>query len=311
MKLSSKHIVNLWDFQSQEIKDLINHAIDLKKETKKGVFSAPHQNKNLGLIFSKPSLRTRVSFEIGARQLGMGAITLKQDEINLGVRETIEDTASVLSRYVDCIMIRTFSHQDVETFAKHSKVPVINGLTDNSHPCQIMADLLTVQEVYTDLKGLKLCFVGDGNNVANSLLVGCAHVGMDVSILCPKGYEPMETYVNKAKKIASLNGMNAKIEITSDIKEGMKNADVVYTDVWASMGQEEEQAKRKQIFQPYQINSELLSLAKKEAMVLHCLPAHREEEITHEVMEKNAQYIFEQAENRMHAQKAIMDMLLS
>lgn len=308
MNLKGRHFINLWDFSSTEIESLIEHAQNLKKQHRGGVIHHNHKNKSLILIFSKPSLRTRVSFEIGAHQLGMNALTLKQDEINLGVRETVADTARVVSRYANCVMIRTFSHADVEEFADNSNVPVINGLTDNSHPCQIMADLLTIKEHFKALKGLKLAYVGDGNNVANSLMVGCAHVGMDVKIVCPKGYEPMNAYYDAAVEIAKTTG--SKIEIINDVKNGVAGANVLYTDVWASMGQEEEALERKNIFAPYQLNSELLESANANHIVLHCLPAHRGEEITHEVLEKNASIIFEQAENRMHAQKAIMDAII-
>lgn len=308
MNLKGRHFINLWDFSSAEIEGLIEHAQNLKKQHREGVIHHNHKNKSLILIFSKPSLRTRVSFEIGAHQLGMNALTLKQDEINLGVRETVADTARVVSRYGNCVMIRTFSHNDVEEFAQNSNVPVINGLTDNSHPCQIMADLLTIKEHFKTLKGLKLAYVGDGNNVASSLMVGCAHVGMDINIVCPNGYEPMNAYYDAAIEISKTTG--SKIEIINDAKKGVAGANIVYTDVWASMGQEEEALMRKKIFAPYQLNSKLLECANPNHIVLHCLPAHREEEITHEVLEKNAYIIFEQAENRMHAQKAIMDAII-
>lgn len=313
MNLKGRNFINLWDFKSEEIAYLLDHAAKLKKETRKGKVHHNHKNKTLVLIFSKPSLRTRASFEIGAFQLGMNAITLKQDEINLGVRETVADTARVVSRYGDCVMIRTFSHADVEEFAQNSSVPVINGLTDNSHPCQAMADLLTVREHFSVdtrsgannvFKGLKMAYVGDGNNVANSLMVAAAHVGMEINIVCPKGYEPMESYVNSAK------ALGGKVNIINDPTQGVKDANVLYTDVWASMGQETEAIERKKIFAPYQLNDELLKNASKNHIVLHCLPAHRGEEITHEVIEKHAKTIFEQAENRLHAQKAIMDVIL-
>lgn len=304
MNLKGRDFISLMDFSTQELSYLLDLASEIKAKTKSGVLEPVLKDKNLVLIFSKPSLRTRVSFETGMRQLGGNSLTLKQDEINLGVRETIADTARVLSRYADCVMIRTFAHSDVEEFAKYASVPTINGLTDDSHPCQIMADLLTIKEHFKKLKGLKLVYSGDGNNVANSLLVGCALMGLDVTIACPKGYEPMEKYVEFAKKAALKTG--SKVAIEHDPKKAVEGANIIYTDVWASMGQESEASIRKEIFKSYQVNDELCSCASDDVIVLHCLPAHREEEITHSVLEKNADVIFEQAENRMHAQKAIM-----
>ena len=304
MNLKGRDFISLMDFSTQELGYLLDLASEIKAKTKSGVLEPVLKDKNLVLIFSKPSLRTRVSFETGMRQLGGNSLTLKQDEINLGVRETIADTARVLSRYADCVMIRTFAHSDVEEFAKYASVPTINGLTDDSHPCQIMADLLTIKEHFKKLKGLKLVYSGDGNNVANSLLVGCALMGLDVTIACPKGYEPMEKYVEFAKNAALKTG--SKVAIEHDPKKAVEGANIIYTDVWASMGQESEASARKEIFKSYQVNDELCSCASDDVIVLHCLPAHREEEITHSVLEKNAEVIFEQAENRMHAQKAIM-----
>ncbi len=304
MNLKGRDFISLMDFSTQELSYLLDLASEIKAKTKNGILEPVLKDKNLVLIFSKPSLRTRVSFETGIRQLGGNSLTLKQDEINLGVRETIADTARVLSRYADCVMIRTFAHSDVEEFAKYASVPTINGLTDDSHPCQIMADLLTIKEHFKKLKGLKLVYSGDGNNVANSLLVGCALMGLDVTIACPKGYEPMEKYVEFAKNAALKTG--SKVSIEHDPKKAVEGANIIYTDVWASMGQESEAGIRKEIFKSYQVNDELCSCASDDVIVLHCLPAHREEEITHSVLEKNAEVIFEQAENRMHAQKAIM-----
>lgn len=310
MNLKGRHFIDLQDFTDEEILFLIDYAIELKESCRKKVSqNTVLSGRNLVCIFSKPSLRTRVSFEIGAMQLGMGTLTLKQDEINLGVRETVADTARVVSRYADCTMIRTFAHNDVVEFTKYSKTPVINGLTDDSHPCQIMADLLTIKEHFKTLKGLTLTYIGDGNNVANTLLVGCAKVGMNVVICCPQGYEPDERYLNFAKESAAVNGSSVKI--INNPKEAVSGADVLYTDVWASMGQEKEADTRKEIFKDYQINKELLACANSKAIVLHCLPAHRGEEITHEVLEEHADIIFEQAENRMHAQKAIMASIIN
>jgi len=308
MDLKGRDFLTLGDYSNEDLLYLLELALKLKRETKSG---QPHhilKGKTLALIFSKPSLRTRVSFETGIYQLGGYAINLKQDEINLGVRETISDTARVLSRYSDGIMIRTFAHSDVEEFAKYSDKPVINGLTDDCHPCQVLADLLTIKEKFDSFKGLKLCYTGDGNNMTHSLLLGCAITGMDISVACPKGYEPALSFVEKAQNIAKTSG--SKIELTSEVFEAVKGANVVYTDVWASMGQESEAETRRTIFKSYQINSELMQKADKNAIVLHCLPAHREEEITAEVLEKHANIIFEQAENRLHAQKAVMAALM-
>lgn len=304
MKLKGKDFLSLGDFNKETLTYLLDLALRLKQDNKIGQNHYVLKDKTLVLIFSKPSLRTRVSFEIGISQLGGKALTLKQDEINLGVRESIADVARVISRYADGVMIRTFDHNDVIEFAKWADIPVINGLTDSSHPCQVLADLLTIKEHFGDMNNLKLAYVGDGNNMANSLLLGCSILGMDVSIGCPEGYEPECDYLAKAEEFAEVSG--SKIEITNSPKEAVQNANIVYTDVWASMGQEEETEKRKKIFKPYQINCELLENAADDVIVLHCLPAHREEEITAEVFDKHADIIFEQAENRLHAQKAIM-----
>lgn len=309
MKLKGRDFLTLADYDRESILYLLDLAARLKQENKIGVTHHVLKDKTLVLIFAKPSLRTRVSFEIGIHQLGGNALTLKQDDINLGVRETIADTARTISRYADGVMIRTFAQNDVEEFAKWADIPVINGLTDSSHPCQIMADLLTVREKFGKLENLKLTYVGDGNNVAHSLLLGCSIVGMDVTIGCPSGYEPDENYVKKAQEFAKLSG--AKVEVVVDNPAlAVKNSNVVYTDVWASMGQESEALQRKEIFRPYQVNSELLSNASDDVIVLHCLPAHREEEISEEVLEKYSHVIFEQAENRLHAQKAVMASIM-
>jgi len=304
MNLKGKDFLSLADFNKESLTYLLDLAIRLKQDNRIDQIHHVLKNKTLILIFSKPSLRTRVSFEVGIRQLGGNSIVLKQDEINLGVRETIADTARVISRYADGVMIRTFDHNDVVEFAKWSDIPVINGLTDSSHPCQVLADLLTIKETFGNLENLKLAYIGDGNNMANSLLLGCSIMGMDISICCPEGYDPDTWYLNKAEEFADISG--SKIQVTNNPKEGMLNANIVYTDVWASMGQEAEAQKRKELFKPYQINSELLNHASDDVIVLHCLPAHRGEEITEEVLEKYADVIFEQAENRLHAQKAIM-----
>ncbi len=332
MNIKGKDFLTLPDYDKDTLNSLLDFAQKLKKETREEKFHHILENKIFVMIFTKPSLRTRVSFEVGIKQLGGSAVILKQDEINLGVRETIADTARVLTRYADGIIIRTFNHKDVKEFAFYSDVPVINALTDLCHPCQVLADLLTIKEKFNKLDGLKLAYIGDGNNMANSLLAGCSIMGMDVSIACPDGYEPDETYLQKCMKISQTSG--SKIQITDEPFEAVKGANVVYTDVWASMGQEDEAEKRRKIFSgyqinedflkkaaylrrlanpksvKYQINEELLKTASRDVIVLHCLPAHRGEEISEKTLEKHADTIFEQAENRLHAQKAIMASII-
>lgn len=304
MNLKGRDFLSLLDFDRETLTYLLELAAKLKQDNKIGQTHHVLKNKTLGMIFAKPSLRTRVSFEVGIQQLGGNAIVLKQDEINLGVRETIADTARVLSRYVDGVMIRTFAQEDVVEFAKYADVPVINALTDLSHPCQVMADLLTIKEHFGTLEKLKLAYVGDGNNMTHSLMAGCAIFGMDISVGCPKDYEPDKDFTAKCFEIAKKSG--SKIQITSNQIEAVKNANIVYTDVWASMGQEAEAEERRKIFRPYQVNKELLLNAADGVIVLHCLPAHRGEEITEDVLEEHASIIFEEAENRLHAQKAIL-----
>lgn len=304
LNLKGKHFINLEDFTPNELQFLIEEAQKLKSKVKSKEEINLLKDKIMVMYFAKPSLRTRLSFEIGMKKLGGDAYVLKQDEIILGRRESIEDSANVISRYCDLIMIRTFAHEDIENFAKHSKVPVINALTDLSHPCQIMADLLTIKEHFGKLEGLTLSYIGDGNNVCNSLLVGCSMLGLNVKVGCPKGYEPNKDYINLAKEYAKENG--TFVEILNDPKEASCAADVLYTDVWASMGQEDEKEMRKEIFKDYQINTTLLKNANNDAIVLHCLPAHKGEEISDEVFDKNASIIYEEAENRMYAQMAIM-----
>ena len=306
--LKNQDFLSLADWQPNTIFGLLDLASELKRLKRGGT---PHRwldGKSLAMYFEKPSNRTRVSFEVGAFDLGMHPVMLRKEEINLGVRETIADTARTLSRYVDGIMIRTFAHQDVVELAEHATVPVINGLTDEHHPCQVMADLLTIQEHFqwqsADFKGKKLVYVGDGNNMAHSLLEGGALVGMDVTITCPDGYQPNEAILKRCHTIADQAG--ATLAVETDVIKASANADVLYTDVWASMGQESEAEARKQIFKPYQINNDLLAVAKPSAIVLHCLPAHRGDEITADVLERFAPIIFEEAENRLHAQKAVL-----
>lgn len=302
--LKNKHFINLEDFTPDELKGLIDLALELKKKIKNNKPADILKGKNLVMYFSKPSLRTRLSFEIGMAKLGGNSYVIKQDEIILGKRESIEDTSRVISKYADAITIRTFAHSDVETFAKYSSIPVINALTDLSHPCQIMADLLTIYETFKTYKNLKLNYVGDGNNVTNSLLTGCASFGIDITVSCPAEFEPDTNELNKAKEIAEKTGAN--IEIVNDPLQGAKGADIIYTDVWTSMGQEAEYEKRKEIFKSYQINENLMNNANKNSIILHCLPAHKGEEIDFETFEKYSAPIFNQAENRMWAQMAIL-----
>ena len=298
-----KHLLKLSDLGREEILTILNRAAPLKYERKNGVFHPYLQGKKLGMIFQKSSTRTRVSFEAGMYELGGCALFLSNRDLQIGRGEPVEDTARVLSRYLDGLMIRTFAQQEVEDFARFGSIPVINGLTDYCHPCQVLADLMTIREVKGSFRDLKLCFVGDGNNMANSLLVGAVRMGMRFSIACPAGYEPDADLVAWGKE-------NGDVTVTQDVGEAAEGADVLYTDVWASMGQEEEKARRVKAFAGYQINGTLMKAAKKDAMVLHCLPAHRGEEITADVFEAHADEIFEEAENRLHAQKAVLCKLL-
>jgi ornithine carbamoyltransferase len=299
-----KHLLKLSDLTDKEILEILNLADQLKYERKHNIAHRHLEGKTLGMIFQKSSTRTRVSFETGMYQLGGQALFLSNRDLQIGRGEPVQDTARVLSRYLDGIMIRTFEQKEVEDLAKYGSIPVINGLTDYCHPCQILADLMTIREYKGSFKGLKACFVGDGNNMANSLIVGCLKVGMSFALACPKGYEPCEDILQFAKNYGD------KFTMTTDIMTAAKDADVLLTDVWASMGQEEEKAKREKAFAGYQINDAVMSVAHKDALVLHCLPAHREEEITEKVFEAHAAEIFEEAENRLHAQKAVMVKLM-
>jgi ornithine carbamoyltransferase len=309
-QLSGKDFLQLSHFQPEEIQYLLDEAIQLKKLQKQG---KPHpylSGKVLGMIFEKSSTRTRVSFEVGMLQLGGHAVFLSSKDIQLGRGESIHDTAKVLSRYVDCLMIRTFTHQTVEEFAQHSSVPVINGLTDLHHPTQVLADLQTILEHKGKLAGLKLCYIGDGhNNMTHSLLEGAVKVGMDISVACPKEYMPNQEITNRVKELAKKKGNI--VAITNDPIEAIKDADVVVTDVWTSMGQEEEQEKRLKAFQSFQVNQELCMHAKSDYIFLHCLPAHRGEEVTADIIDGPHSVVFDEAENRLHAQKAILKVLLS
>ena len=295
-----KHLLKLLDLTGEEIIDILNQADQLKYENKHGIEHPYLKGKCLGMIFEKSSTRTRVSFEVGINQLGGYAVVLGAQGSQIGRGEPVQDTARVLSRYVDGIMIRTFDQAEVEALAQYGSVPVINGLTDFCHPCQVLADLMTIREVKGSLEGLKLCFIGDGNNMMNSLIVGGLKMGMSVSAACPQGYRPPQEILEFAA------GYGEKFTLTDDPKTAAQDADVVITDVWTSMGQEEERKAREEAFRGYCIDSALMACAKPDAMVQHCLPAHRGEEITEEVFEANANYIFEEAENRLHAQKAVL-----
>lgn len=295
-----KHLLKMLDLSKEEILDILNLADQLKYENKNGIEHHILKGKTLGMIFQKSSTRTRVSFETGMYQLGGQALFLSNRDLQIGRGEPVQDTARVLSRYLDGIMIRTFEQKEVEDLAKYGSIPVINGLTDFCHPCQVLADLITIREFKGRFEGLKMCYIGDGNNMANSLIVGGLKVGMEVSIACPKDYQPAAEVLEFAK------GYGDKFSMTDVPLEAAKDADVLFTDVWTSMGEEAETEKRKIAFKGYQINDDIMAVAKTDAMVQHCLPAHREEEITEKVFEAHANEIFEEAENRLHAQKAVM-----
>ena len=298
-----KHLLKLADLDKGDILDILNLADQLKYENQHGIEHHHLKGKTLGMIFQKSSTRTRVSFETGMYQLGGQALFLSNRDLQIGRGEPVQDTARVLSRYLDGIMIRTFAQKEVEDLSEYGSIPIINGLTDYCHPCQVLADLMTIREYKKSFDGLKFCFIGDGNNMANSLIVGSISMGMECAIACPKDYQPDAQIMAWAKE-------NGTFTCSEDILACAKDADVVYTDVWASMGQEEEKAEREKIFKNYQINDEVMAAAKPDAMVLHCLPAHREEEITAKVFEAHANEIFDEAENRLHAQKAVLVKLL-
>ena len=295
-----KHLLKMLDLSKEEILDILNLADQLKYENKNGIEHHILKGKTLGMIFQKSSTRTRVSFETGMYQLGGQALFLSNRDLQIGRGEPVQDTARVLSRYLDGIMIRTFEQKEVEDLAKYGSIPVINGLTDFCHPCQVLADLMTIREFKGRFEGLKMCYIGDGNNMANSLIVGGLKVGMEVSIACPKDYQPAAEVLEFAK------GYGDKFSMTDVPLEAAKDDDVLFTDVWTSMGEEAETEKRKIAFKGYQINDDIMAVAKADAMVQHCLPAHRGEEITEKVFEAHANEIFEEAENRLHAQKAVM-----
>ena len=294
-----KHLLKLLDWSKEEIISTLDLADRLKEEKKKGIRHPILEGKTLGMIFEKSSTRTRVSFEVGMYELGGQALFLSSKELQIGRGEPVEDTARVLSRFLDGIMIRTFDQKEVETLAEYGSIPIINGLTDFCHPCQVLADLQTIREYKGSLEGKKLCYIGDGNNMANSLIVGGIKTGMKVAIACPKDYQPDAEIMKWAAE-------NGDFLCTDNILEAAAGSDVLYTDVWASMGQEGEAEERKKIFKNYQINDSVVAASNEGVMVLHCLPAHREEEITAKVFEEHANEIFDEAENRLHAQKAVL-----
>ncbi len=297
------HLLKLSDLTAEEITDILNLADQLKYEKKNGIEHPLLKGKTLGMIFQKSSTRTRVSFEVGMYQLGGSALFLSSNDLQIGRGEPVQDTARVLSRYLDGIMIRTYKQSEVEDLAKFGSIPIINGLTDYAHPCQVLADLMTIREHKHSFKGLKLCYIGDGNNMANSLIVGCVKMGMSVAVACPEAHKPDADIMKWAAE-------NGEFVCTTDVLAAAKDADVLYTDVWASMGMEGEAEKRRAEFASYQINDAVMAVAKGDALVQHCLPAHRGEEITAEVFEAHANELFDEAENRLHAQKAVLVKLM-
>lgn len=308
VEMKGKDIISIHDLSTEEVNQILDTAQMLKMKQQIGEIYHPLRGKTLGMIFQKASTRTRISFEVAMWQLGGYALFLSAADLQLKRGETIADTARVLSRYVDGIMIRTFAHQDVLDLARYGTVPVINGLTDLLHPCQALADLFTIREKKGGLKGVSLVYIGDGNNVAHSLMFGGAKAGMHVTICSPAGYEPDPEITRQAREDAAWTG--ASIKVQGDPAEAVREADILYTDVWASMGQEEEHEKRVQAFARYQINSALLARGKKDMLVMHCLPAHRGEEITDEVIDGPRSIVFDQAENRLHVQKAILALVM-
>lgn len=301
--LKGRDLLSMTDLSAQETLALLQLAADLKQGKIK-----PTCRKTLGLLFYKASTRTRVSFFAAMSQLGGQIIDLNTDSMQIGRGEPLQDTARILDRYLDVLAIRTFAHADVETFAKYARMPIINALTDLEHPCQVLADLQTIQECFGQLAGLKLAYCGDGNNMAHSLMLGCATVGMDIAIACPPNFTPDPQIVDRAKSIAAVVG--TQVVVTQSPQSAVSQAQIVYTDVWASMGQETESDERIPVFQPYQVNRELLNLADPNSIVLHCLPAHRGEEITEDILEGNRSRVWDQAENRLHAQKALLASVL-
>ena len=308
INMKGRSLASLYDLTKEEIEEILKTSELLKLQLFRGEEHLLLKGKTLAMIFEKPSTRTRVSFEVGMFQLGGHALYLGIDDLQLGRGETIGDTAQVLSRYVDGIMARVFAHQTILDLIKYSRVPVINGLSDFSHPCQGLADLFTIYEKRGRLPGLKLAYVGDGNNVAHSLLYGCSKVGINITLGCPKGYEPNPGVVSQAGKEAERAG--TKVKVTNDPKAAVKGADIVYTDVWASMGKEKEHEERLNIFRSFQVNAQLVKEAKEDYLFMHCLPAHRGEEVTDEVADSKNSVIFDQAENRLHTQKALLALIM-
>jgi ornithine carbamoyltransferase len=309
LDLKGRDFIELNDFTTEEIQYLIELAVELKRKQKNGEVYQPLKGKTLGMVFEKSSTRTRVSFEVGMYQLGGHALFLSKNDIQLGRGEPISDMAQVMSRYLDGIMIRTFGHNNVTDLARYATVPVINGLSDLAHPCQVLADYQTVYEKKGKLTGLKVAYIGDGNNMAHSLMIGGAKLGMHVSVASPAGYEPDKNIVAECKQIAEKTG--SEIVVTASPQEAVKDADVIYTDVWASMGFEEEQKQREAAFAEFQVNEELVKLAKPDYLFMHCLPAHRGEEVTAGVIDGPNSVIFDEAENRLHAQKALLVALMA
>ncbi|UCD58279.1 MAG: ornithine carbamoyltransferase [Candidatus Hydrogenedentota bacterium] len=303
--LKHKDLISILDLTTEEIEGILSLATTLKERLLKNIPSTPLSGKTLAMIFEKPSLRTRVTFETGMTQLGGHAIFLGPNDINVGVRETVADTAKNLERLVDGIMARTFAHDTVVGLAREASIPVINGLTERLHPCQVLSDCFTIRERLGSVAGVKVAFLGDGNNVAHSWIYAAARLGVNFSLACPPGYEPLPEIVREGQAEAK-----SEVRVTNDIAEALDGAHVVYTDVWASMGQENEAEKRREAFAPYQLNKAALALAHPDALVMHCLPAHRGEEITGEVIDGPQSIVFEQAENRLHVQKAILTLLL-
>jgi len=308
INMKGKSLIEINHLTLEEIYQIFDLSASLKQERLIGKKHHVLEGKKLGMIFSKPSTRTRVSFEVGIYELGGIGLYFNQNDLQLKKSESVSDTAKVLSRYLDGIMIRTFDHQDVIDLATYGSIPVINGLTDLHHPCQVLTDLFTVLEKKRTLRGLKLAYIGDGNNMAHSLLHGCSKVGMDISIASPSGYKPLDFVVKESMENAKY--MGSKIEILEDPIEAIKNADVIYTDVWASMGQEKEAEERKKKFMKYQVNPELVKHAKEDYLFMHCLPAHRGDEVVDEVADSSNSVIFDEAENRLHVQKAIMALVM-
>lgn len=306
--LKGRDFISIHDYSVEEIKLILETGAQLKKENKSGIAHHHLAGKTLGMIFQKSSTRTRVAFEVGMYQLGGHALFLSPRDIQLGRGESIKDTAQVLARMLDGIMIRTFEHEEVLELAKWADIPIINGLTDLLHPTQIIGDMMTIKEHKGTLKGLKCVFVGDGNNVAHSLMFGGAKVGMDIVVACPPGFEPSAEILSLARQDAQQTG--AKLSVMTDPQEAVRDADIIYTDVWASMGQEDQATEKEAQFLRYQVNQQLMSLAKKDAIVLHCLPAKRGKEITDEVMDGPQSVVFDEAENRLHAHKAIMALVM-